>query len=35
MSARDKIRKYINEQLDNDELSPEEAAFMIGYYDAY
>ncbi len=32
MRARDKINRYIQTQLENDELSPEEAAFMRGYY---
>ena len=32
MRVNNKIRRYIDDILDNDEVSMEEAAFMIGYY---
>ena len=31
MRTNKRVRNYIDEMLENDEYSPEEAAFMIGY----
>lgn len=32
MKVNRKVRTYVDKMLENDEYSPEEAAFMIGYY---
>ena len=34
MSLRERVKREVNRLLDDDEISPEEAGFMLGYMEA-